>query len=841
MSKRKSASHRDHSSETPGWFSGLRPGTQDLLSIVLLYGVALLLFRGVVFENRTFTAEGDAANHLSYKQAGDMIMEKEGVDALWSPYVFSGMPTFGNVSYIPHNVSYIEAACLAVVRTIFLGGTSSGFVAFFFLGGVFMFFLMRSWEFPRAAALIAALTFMLSPYAIGLGEAGHGSKLKALMYLPLIVLLTHVLFHRRDLLSFGLLSAGIGTLLLTNHVQIVYYVLIVLGLYVVYWLVVNWREHRAASLTTPVVFAAALIVGLAISSYIYLSVYEFSTFSIRGGGTAGSEGGLTWDYATNWSMRPVELVTLLIPSFFGFRSPYYWGSMPFTGSTVYVGLVPVFLAVVALFYARKRLAVFFFVLTVIILLMSFGKHLAFLYELLFSYLPFFNKFRAPSTILHLLPFALGVLGGYGFTALMEKTSGPEAQKLKRTLTIILVVVGSFLVIGALTRTSIFAALSDSMFVKEGELQIYQQQYGARAPQIIDQLKQIRFFGNDQNSGLWGDYVRFSLLTLVMLGLTIALCGRMIRKGLYSGSMIALVIIDLWIIDAKFINPVPETSVENRFRPDQTISFLKQQPGLFRVFPIGDLFMDNTFAFHEIQSIGGYSPAKLKIYQTVVDSCLYRGADPAFPINMNVVNMLNVRYFVASARLPQDRFPLVHVDEARKKLTYENPGALPRAFFVEEAVTARGDSEVFRIINSSGFDASRVAVVQTEAPPAVTAPDSAKADVTEFRSRFIGIDAYTSSPALLVLSEVYYPAGWHATIDGAPAEILRTNSILRSVVVPAGSHRIEFSLDPASYQAGWTISHAAWAITVLCIVAGLWRNPSVRKKLQGFIRTSGKPE
>jgi hypothetical protein len=276
--------------------------------------------------------------------------------------------------------------------------------------------------------------------------------------------------------------------------------------------------------------------------------------------------------------------------------------------------------------------------------------------------------------------------------------------------------------------------------------------------------------------------------------------------------------------------VPVASLEDRFKPDPTVSFLKQQQGLFRVFPLGgEQFMDNSLPYHEIQSIGGYSPAKLKIYQTMLDSCLYRGSDPKLPLNMNVVNMLNVRYIVTSFRLPPDRFQLVHTDEARGKLVYANPGALPRVFFVKEVLIAESEHDMFGTINSPSFNAATTAVLEKTPPLQVTAPDSAVAEILEYKSRTIRIKTYTSSPALLVLSEIYYPAGWSASIDGEPTEIYETNYILRSVLMPAGDHELVLEFDPSSYTSGWVTSHAAWAVAVISILGGLWQLPMVRKR------------
>jgi hypothetical protein len=331
--------------------------------------------------------------------------------------------------------------------------------------------------------------------------------------------------------------------------------------------------------------------------------------------------------------------------------------------------------------------------------------------------------------------------------------------------------------------------------------------------------------------LWKDFVKFVIIAAASLGLVWAFVKQKVGTGVFGAALIGILIIDLFIMDLKYITPKPSSALEQNFRPDATVTFLKEQPGLFRIFPIGQLFTDNAFAYHGIQSIGGYSPAKLKIYQTMLDSCLYEGADPSFPLNMNIVNMLNVRYIVAQGRLPENRFELVNTDQAKRELTYKNPHALPRAFFVDNVVTARDDRDVFRELNAHSFDAARTAVLFGTVPEGIRRPDSSSVDITEFRAHRVVLRVYTDAPALLVVSEVYYPAGWNATIDGAATPILRTNYVLRSVVVPAGSHEVVFSFEPPMYELGWTLSNAGWGVAGVCILGGLWSLPAVRRRIR----------
>ena len=830
MSKQHKKTTPHKAADQSPFFSQLTTFQQDLIAVAMLYVLTLVVFRGIVFDNAAFSLEGDTASAMSYSEAGNRIARAEGVDVLWMPNFFSGMPTFGNVAYLPHDVSYVQTVLQKVLNLFFLNGTWTWLVVYYFLGGLFMYLLMRVLKFPLIPSLFAAVIFMLAPYNIGLASEGHGSKLMALSYFPLVFLLTHLLFQRRDILSFGLLAAAIGTLALTNHMQIVYYVFIVMGLYLVYHIVMEVRRTPGRAALSAGLLAMALVLGLCIASYIYLSVYEYSQFSIRGGGTAGSTGGLAWDYATNWSWHPEELFTLLVPSFLGFQSPFYWGTMPFTNSTIYLGVLPILLALLALGYNRTRLGVFLSILAVIMILISFGKHFPLVYGALFEYMPFFNKFRVPVMVLHLLPFVVGILAAYGLQFLINPSEGTKKDqlgKLSRSLLVIGGVLLGVLILATLVKSSLFQTLSGTMFAKEGELEMLRQEYGNQATQAMGQLKQARF------DLFWKDFVKFILLAVTSLGLSVLYLKKKLPTTVLTLAAFALLLIDLLLVINKgnYISPKPGDQLEQQFQADATVTFLQQQPGLFRIFPLGNLFGDNTYAYHGLQSIGGYSPAKLKIYQTMLDSCMYQSADPSFPINMNIVNMLNAQYLIAQGRLPEDRFTLVNVNEEKRTLVYRNNTAFPRAFFVDEAKVAANATEVFSLLNAPAFDAARTAIVEKAPSAQITSPDSSSVQITEYQSRRIVATAYTTSAALLVLSEVYYPAGWNAFVDGQETEIFKTNYVLRSVVVPPGMHTIEFRFDPVMYRTGYTVSNIAWAVALSCILIGLWQLPAVRARLR----------
>jgi hypothetical protein len=816
----KQAKRSTHTAPPPGgaFFASLSPTVRDLMCVGFLYIVTLVLFRGIIFDNASFTDQGDTATAISYAHAGSELQKAEGRDVVWMPYFFSGMPTFGPVAYVPRNVNYLQTYGQTVLNLLYLNGQWTWYIVYFLIGGVSMFFLGRVMDFSRPASLIAALTFMLSPYAMGLPQDGHGSKLMALSYLPLVFMLTHLLFRRRSMLTFGLLAAAIGTLMLTNHMQIVYYDFILLGLYLVYTIVTELPGSKTQLAARVGLFAGALAIGALMSAFIYLNVYEYSQFSMRGGGTAGSTGGLAYDYATNWSFSPWEVIVFLIPGFFGLgggANNFYWGHIePWNTAHVYFGLVPIILGVLAFRYRRNGFTVFLGILAVLLVLLSFGRNGPYVYDLLFAVAPFFNKFRAPLMILHVMPFVMGLLAAVGYDAVEERLGREEkAPSEGKTMMLVAAAFLGLLVVSFAAKSPIQDALSGS-FTKAGEAQQFQQQYGANAARAMAQVKQLRF------DIFWRDYLKFLIFGAIGFGLVAGFLRRKLSATLLGAGLVLLTLIDLAILDVKMIDPRPAASLDRSFQMDASIRYMKSQPGRFRVFPVGgQLFMDNTYAYFGLESIGGYSPAKLKIYQNLIDSCLYRGTDPQFPINMNIVNMLNVRYMVVPGRLPEGM--MTPVVEERRSILYRNDRALPRAWFADTAIIAETDAATYAALNDPSFDPARTAVLR-EKPAHGFSPVSpgTAPEITSYASREIRISTSTPNPALLVLSEVYYPAGWKAFVDGSEIPIIRTNSILRSVVVPGGKHEVVFTFTPPYFESGWAISNAAWGLAGLLVLAGL---------------------
>ncbi|HLX11895.1 MAG TPA: hypothetical protein VKS81_03700, partial [Bacteroidota bacterium] len=427
----------------PGWFDKLAPWKRDALCIGVLFLILYFLCFRIITEDMAFADSGDTAASMAWGKAIVHLDSVQHSYPLWIPYIFSGMPVFGALMF-PIDVNFLNHYLIQLpFRLLFLNAENSWMIVHFFIIGIFAYAFARVLKFGNIPSLFAAMVTMMSPYMIELPSAGHGSKVATLSYIPLVLLLTYQLLQKRNLLYLGLLAAAVGTMLLSDHVQIAYYGLLVIGFFMLYEIILDIKSSQAgAAVKKTSLFALAVILGLAIAAYVYLPTQEYSKYSIRGGGEAGVSAGLDMDYATQWSFHPFEMFNLIIPSTFGFSSQYitdwqgtqqtlpmYWGWMPFTTSTVYIGILPIILCIFALSYRRNRMTIFLTILAAIIFLISFGKFSPFFYQAMFAFFPFFNKFRVPAMILHLLPFVLGLLATYGFSFFYELASDSKSVNI----------------------------------------------------------------------------------------------------------------------------------------------------------------------------------------------------------------------------------------------------------------------------------------------------------------------------------------------------------------------------------------------------------------------------
>jgi len=777
-------------SPRPFW-QGLTKTHQRVGAVVILILVLAVYFAPLVFECLSPTGS-DVIGGIGKVHQIKEFEKETGERALWNPSIFSGMPIY-------HRRGSNDIALDKIVSFLYDTPGRQGFV-YYLIGALGMFFLTQFWGVPVWGSFLASLAFVFMPHYEVLLQAGHYQKFRPIMMMPWVVLCFDYFLRKANLWRFGFFVLAFSTLVRSKHYQIMFYTLLILFFVGVAWVVrkVKEREYRVI-LKRVGLFLLAVVFSLVMSLQALWPAYEYTPASIRGGTGEKGSTGLDYDYATSWSFSPRELIKLVIPNAFGGASgqvytgddvpqlkgrtiPGYWGDMPFTEGGDYVGILTFILAVIGIVYGfrqKDRIVITLSVFIVFAFFLSFGRHFPPLYNFFFRAVPMFNKFRVPSMILTAIYFSLACLAGFGFKVLWDVSS-----ENRKKLIPIVVGVAVFLTILALVPYLFKGAFS---FEKAGDAARYR-------PQVLDLIKDARYDLMKQ------DAMRLLIFAVLgCAGIWIYL-KKWMGKYALSIALGALLLIDLLPIDNRFLKNLGSIEQIERsyFAKTQTNTFLLSDQTLYRVFPLEqNVFTNNDWSYYH-QSIGGYSPAKLRIYQDIIESCIYRGWDSKIPINWNIVNMLNTKYVIAPGKLSQPNLELVHTDRAKNYFTYKNNAMLPRAFFVGRYEVMPDRVERLERLNDPQFDPSVTAILEREPNFAVEKPTASEADVTLYQPNRIELDVRTDKNSLLVLSEIYYPHGWRATVDGKETEIFKTNHILRSVYVPEGRHRVVFTFSPRSY-------------------------------------------
>ena len=773
---------------------------KDLGWLALLYVLVLLLYREVAFFGRMFVSADTIAQGAVFLRYGFGQLGA-GHYPLWFPHIFSGMPFFASMSFdlfvypVRILLHYVDQLGLHILHYK---------IVHFFLGGLFTYLLMRSYRLARSSAFLAAAVFIFSPMVASLE---HGNRIITVAYIPAVFYLVRRLLNRRDLFSLALAGLFIGFQMMANHLQIVYYTWLLVG----FWFLgraiiqIRWRKGWGRPLTDGARLAGALVIGLGVASLLLLSVYEYTPYSARASGDPQA----AYQFATQWSLHPAEMLSFLIPSFMGFGGQTYWGFMPFTHCPNYLGVVALILAVSALILRRDRRTLFFALAGGLAVVISFGRYLPLLYKPMYVLLPFFDKFRVPAMILMVLFFCTAVLAGFGLQALQDavvrggkdKKSDRRGAAARRLMIIAVVLVGLGLIL-TLARGPLSGLFAEWTRSGDGAM----NRYGQLSPQIRAQLDQQRF------SLFFGDLWKGLLLAVAGLVLMALLLRKKLTAGLFTGLIIGLVLVDLLWVDLKAVSFGQRRGYEQNYyrqRRDDVIRFLEEDETLFRVLPL-DQITSNEYAYFDISSMGGYHPAKLGLYQ--------RAMEQIGPGNPNFMDLLNVKYVITKRPIDHPRFEKLL--EGTSGTIYRNRMALPRAFMVFEYRVQPNEKETFQRLASEAFDPRKTVLLEKDPGLTVGLQTESAVEITGYEPHRISVRTESASPGLLVFSEIYYPAGWEAVVDGRPAEILKADGLVRAVVLDAGEHRVEMVFRPRTFRMGlWASLLFLGGITIVLVVAG----------------------
>jgi hypothetical protein len=758
------------------------------LSIAALVLLPLLFYAAMILGGQ----EPAAPDTVSVRPLGEWARSAErslGETPQWIPYLFSGMPSYGSYIYTPAN----RLSPLDWLLKPFADRRGARYFLFFLLGGfsAFAFFRRQGVSAPAAAA--AALGFVLTPYMCGVIEAGHSTKLRALMHVPLVLLALDLLIEKPGALAAAALALAAAMLGWSNHPQIAYYAAIISGFYLLGRLLAERSSWPGSRLTRLGIWLlAAGGVALLLIAEPTLAVREYAPYSIRG---ATEGGGAGWQYATAWSFPPRETVSFLFPDFFGLKGSTYFGGLPFTQSTHYFGIVLLAVTVLGLASRRDGRGWIWLLLSVLLLLVGLGQYFPLLYKPFFLLLPYFNKFRIPSMIYSLLPLTLGYLAATGLDRLAGAEEGthrrgrshPSRRPWLLVAGIALAIGLLVLMVGLLGRST---GPSGAGWVRPDELR-------SLPAADVELLRSLR----------WSMRIESVVRGMILLAAFLAAVpvARRLRPPVGAALLGAILVADLCIVGAKFLDLNGKADVEASIQSTPQIDTLRRQEGLFRILPIEE-FSSNRFAAFDLGTIGGYQPAKLRIYQDLLDRKLL--------MNPSVLSMLNVRYLLTGANPGIPAFTPV------AEGIYQFTEGQPRAWFVPSWRGLGDDESVLRRLGTREFNPAGEALFGRGPTPRV--PQSGlpvrTVSVDAVNPHLLRIDvADGDGPGLLVVSEIYYPAGWGATLDGRPLPILRVNHCLRAVEVPAGAHRIEMRYASRGFRMGRNLSWIG-GIGLLCLAA-----------------------
>jgi len=760
--------------------------------------------------------------------------EETGKQALWNPNVYSGMPAF--MMKYSQNVFQLDE--VADAARSFAWPVSH---LFFLLVGMYLlvFYLTRN----HFSGLLSALAFGFTTYIPVILSAGHNTKFIALCFAPYVVLAFVYALRNPSLLSGLLFAVALACELRAKHPQITYSVLMML---LVWWIVEAvwaWQEDEVTPFAKSTGWLAlGTGAALLMVAQPYFAIYQYKQFSVRGGeavagagGAAqGGGGGMGWQKAMGWSQGPKELITLLIAEAYGGGGQTYWGPKVFTAGPHYVGGVVTALSGLALWRVRSRLTWGLGAGVLVTILFALGKYAPWINYPMFEYFPFFDAFRAPETWLSATALGLAVLAGVGLDYCFRPGNGREQERTRSVLYAFGAVLGIVLLL-RVGPTLFFD------FEKPNERQRLVRAIQQQRPNLSIESRRVQQFIRKQMeqrkdkrlSAFKADATR----TILAVGVVLLLLWLYRRKTaaawVVGGALVLVVTIDLWGVDKRYLGEDQFSTQPDRESKISTYDyhrFLDKQveraggTGRFRVFPLQPSQrrdpMNNPISSYHYESVGGAHPAKLQIYQDYIDHIL-KVSQRGLP-NENALDLMNARYIVAKQKLPGTS--VVYRSQETDVLILENPDAVPRGVLVGQTEVIEDPQSTWKRLRSSSFDPRTTALLPESLDAPVTPIDSASTAEVAMDSHSleeIKWTIQTDAPRLFVASEVYYPAGWNAYLDGEEVPIRRVNYLLRGVHVPEGEHTLVMRFEPKADSYGTLVAGGATVLVyggVLFLVA-----------------------
>lgn len=789
---------------------------KHVIVVAAFVAISLAYFNPVLQGKKIF--QSDIMHFIGMSKQQKDFKAENNKETYWTNSAFGGMPTYqSGARYENHFIKDLDRVLRFLPRPadyLFLY-----FISFYIL------MLVLKVDFKHAA--LGALAFGFSTYLIIILGVGHNSKAHAIAYMPLVLSGIILTFNKQYIYGFLLTAVAMALEIATNHVQMTYYLLLlVLVLGVVYLIKAVKETQLVHYFKTVGMLTVAVVIGLLLNATPLLATQEYVKESTRGKTeiTINPDRtekvptkGLDRDYITEYSYGKLEAFNLFIPRFMGGGSyedvgkesatyqffkdqgaspvqaleasrntPTYWGDQPIVEAPAYVGAVVIFLFVLALFVVKGTVKTWLVAGAIMSLLLSFGKNLGFLTNFFIDVVPLYDKFRAVSSIqviLELCVPALGILGLQQFFKISDRAV--KIKALKNTF-----VITGGIALGFFLLKDVFL---DFVGVNDG---FYRQNYGN---EFVDAVIE------DRKSMFSADALR----SFILVGLAaVVLYGYAASKLNSLKTTLALAILiayDLVSINLNYVNKdnfMPATRVDKPFTANVADLEILKDNSHYRVFDLsedGRRSPARASYFHN--SLGGYHAAKLGRYNDVYNFYVLNN-------NINVLNMLNTKYIIIE-------------NEQNQVFPYQNEEAAGNAWFVENLITLANENTVLLALDSLNFKRKAVSSQSFDYPLNYELDSTATINLIDHQPNYLKYRSNNTNHGFAVFSEIYYSNGWKAFVDGEEQPIDRVNYILRGLYLPKGEHTIEFSFEPEVVEKGSIIMLVGAFVFVLVFIGGLY--------------------
>ncbi len=788
-----------------------------LLSFVGFIIVLSIYFSPVFFEGKKLPRNDIQQSFSAAKETNDFRVETGGEEPLWTGRMFSGMPTYLLSTHYSGDVIHEIQ-----MKLRFLPNPLDVFTFFF----VSFYVLCLVLGLRSLTSFVTSIIFMFSSFTILSLEAGHVWKLIAMGCVPLVLAGMLLIFKKKYFLGSAVFVIATALIINSQHYQIVYYLIFFATIGVLAsaydFILKKDIKHLLISLG---LFAALGLVSAGPSTGRVWSAMEYNPFSMRGGTELVSEStatkdskesssGLTKDYAFAWSQGKWETFTFLIPNLYGGSSheslddksnsykalidhnqprksarnyvkalPTYWGDQPFTGGPMYAGIVLVFFFVLALLTIDRNKWVWIVAGGIFLLFVSWGRNLEFFNYAMFDNFPLFNKFRTVSMAIFFPMMALVIVGSMG----LEKVLIISSAELRiKALKALYITVGS--IVGVYLLTYMFGSF---VGLKDTELGLPDWLMAA----IVD----------DRKSMLNQDTFRSVFIVVLSFVLVYLFSIEKLNKIGFVVLVGLLAFFDLTSFNKRYlVNDDFKTSKvydpPRMSKADQII--LRDNEVSYRVLNMNNPFNEaSTSYFHK--SIGGYSGLKMRRYQDIIERQISNN-------NQAALDMLNTKYLI----LKDPNNPV-----------YQRRTTCGNAWFVSEVKEVNSPNEEMKALNNDSintFNPNVTAVVDFSTFK-TSGKEYSKGEITlvDYKPNKLSYKSSNSGKGLAVFSEVYYPIGWNAYVDGKKTEYIRVNYILRGLELGQGEHDIVFKFEPVSYTVGNQIALYSSILVLVVFVGGLF--------------------